>query len=130
MSGVAFRGLAVGTGSWPETVIESALVFLLSCLSSAGREEFRNKFLQNDFCECECFAGERGSGLVYLSGALKVQLELWLTLKTSVGKMKGFWFEKDHMTHYRYLFLKFHHCIGVIYNFSSFDLATVFGLEN
>lgn len=133
MSGVAFHGLAVGTGSWPETVIVCFGVSsgLLSCFSSAEWEEFRNKFLQNEFSEW--FAGEResrGSGWVYLSGALKVQFELWLTLKTSVGKTEGFWFEKDYMTYYRYLFLKFHHCVGVIHDFSCFDLATVFGFEN
>lgn len=103
----------------------------LSCFSSAEWEEFRNKFLQNEFSEW--FAGEResrGSGWVYLSGALKVQFELWLTLKTSVGKIEGFWFENDYMTYYRHLFLKFHHCVGVIDDFSCFDLATVFGLEN
>lgn len=43
--------------------------------------------------------------------------------------MEGFWFEKDHMAYYRYLFPQFHHWFGAIHDFSCFDLATVFGLE-
>lgn len=78
MSGAAFfRCSAVGTGSWPERVIESAMMFLLvSKLFQQCRVGFRNKFIQNEFSEY--FPGEREngrSGWVYLSGALEVQFK-------------------------------------------------------
>lgn len=73
--------------------------------------------------------GEGKVRLAVLEGSTgRAVWELWLTLKTSVGKMEGFWFEKDHMTYCRYLFPQFHYCFGAIHD-SCFDLTPVFGLE-